>query len=101
MGAIHVSGCVNPSHATSENSAPYLFEADDCHGGAGDHDEDAEDEEEVQDLVAQGAVREAPVRYLNYLNTLIENNNKLNYMYYILTTILIGQLTTNFLCLRY
>ena len=59
---------MSPSHATSENFAPFivdLFEADDCHCGAGDHDEDAEDEEEVQDLVAQGAVREAPVRYLN------------------------------------
>ena len=64
---LQVRGCVNPSHATSEVCAPYfvhLFEADDCHCGAGDHDEDAEDEEEVQDLVAQGAVREAPVRYL-------------------------------------
>ena len=59
---------MNLSHATSENSDQFtvhLFEADDCHCGAGDHDEDAEDEEEVQDLVAQGAVREAPVRYLN------------------------------------
>ena len=42
----------------------HLFEADDCHGGTGDHDEDAEDEEEVEDLVAERAVREAPVRHL-------------------------------------
>ena len=42
----------------------HLFEADDCDGCAGDHDEDAEDEEEVQDLVAEGAVGEAPVRHL-------------------------------------
>ena len=62
---------MNLSHATSENSDQFtvhLFEADDCHCGAGDHDEDAEDEEEVQDLVAQGAVREAPVRYLDIRN---------------------------------
>ena len=51
-------------HATSLESIVHLFEADDCHGGAGDHDEDAEDEEEVEDLVAEGAVREAPVRHL-------------------------------------
>ena len=51
-------------HATSLESIIHLFEADDCHGGAGDHDEDAEDEEEVEDLVAEGAVRKAPVRHL-------------------------------------
>lgn len=41
-----------------------LFEADDCHRSTGDHDEDTEDEEDVEDLVAKRTLGEPPVRNL-------------------------------------
>ncbi len=71
-------------------SQSYLSEADDCHGGARDHDEDAEYEKDVEDLVAEGAVRESPMRYLE---------SQLGEACWKVTSGL--DPTTNFLCLRY
>ena len=42
----------------------HLFKTDDCHCGAGDHDEDTEDEEDVEDLVSERTLGETPVRNL-------------------------------------
>ena len=39
----------------------YLLEADDCHGGAGDHNEDADDKEDVSDFVLERTLGIIPV----------------------------------------
>jgi hypothetical protein len=48
----------------------HLLEADDGDGGTGDHEANADDEEEVKNLILQGTLRKSPMRNLKKMNSI-------------------------------